>query len=164
MRYSLRKAVPNDLPFEEELYATTRDDLRMLDMDRGTIDLLIRQQFDAQRDFYTSTFSDAETSIIMVGRKAVGRLIVARREGELHGIDITLLPEYRSRGIGSAIIRDLFAEADREDRQMRIHVMETNRARHLYRRLGFVETGNSTMHHMEMIYRGEGTHAPPISG
>lgn len=153
--YTLRKATTEDLPFERELFASTREDLRMLDLDRMTIDNLINQQFDAQRQYYTGIFGDAEYYIIVSRRKSIGRLIVARREKELHGIDIALLPPYRNQSIGTHIIRKLCAEALRKGQQMRIHVLESNRARRLYGRLGFVETGAVVMNHLEMIYSGE---------
>jgi len=155
MNYRLRKATEEDLPFERELFASTREDLRMLDLDRTTVEGLITQQFDAQRRYYAGVFGDAEHYIIVRRKESIGRLIVARREKELHGIDIALLPPYRNRSIGTHIIRKLCAEALRNGQQMRIHVLESNRARRLYGRLGFVETGAIVMNHLEMVYTGE---------
>jgi ribosomal protein S18 acetylase RimI-like enzyme len=40
----------------------------------------------------------------------------------MRGRDIALLPEYRQSGIGTAILRDLLAEADRCRKPFRIHV------------------------------------------
>ena len=51
------------------------------------------------------------------------------------GIDITLLPEYRQSGIGTAILRGLLAEATRDEKPFRIHVEKFNRAQRLYKRL-----------------------------
>jgi predicted GNAT family acetyltransferase len=58
-------------------------------------------------------------------------------------MDISLLPAHRARGLGTAILGELAAEADAAQRGLSIHVECTNPARRLYERLGFVavETG-----------------------
>ena len=69
--------------------------------------------------------------------RPIGRLYIERRTDEMLGIDIALLPEYRQSGIGTAILRDLLAEAARDGKPFRIHVQKFNRAQRLYERLGF---------------------------
>jgi ribosomal protein S18 acetylase RimI-like enzyme len=71
------------------------------------------------------------------GRDA-GRLYVARWPAEIRIMDIALLPEHRGRGIGSALLADLMAEATRASKPLTIHVERFNRAVRLYERLGFV--------------------------
>jgi GNAT superfamily N-acetyltransferase len=51
--------------------------------------------------------------------------------------DIALLPEYCNRGIGSALLRQLQAEARAARKPLRIHVERFNPALRLYERLGF---------------------------
>jgi len=67
-----------------------------------------------------------------------GRLYVQRRADELLIVDIALLPQFRRRGIGSALIARLFEEADASKLVVRIHVEHNNPAQRLYLRLGFV--------------------------
>jgi ribosomal protein S18 acetylase RimI-like enzyme len=67
-----------------------------------------------------------------------GRLYVDRRPGDLRIVDVALLPEFRGRGIGEALIRDLQRAAAAEGRIVSIHVELTNPAARLYERLGFV--------------------------
>ena len=57
-------------------------------------------------------------------------------------MDIALLPEYRGRGIGTALLEELLVEADATGRRVTIHVERFNPARRLYERLGFVEAGD----------------------
>jgi ribosomal protein S18 acetylase RimI-like enzyme len=52
-------------------------------------------------------------------------------------VDIALLPPYRNAGIGTAILTDLLAEAQRVGKPVRIHVKKTTPALSLYTRLGF---------------------------
>jgi len=53
-------------------------------------------------------------------------------------MDIALLPEYRGRGVGGALLADLMAEASAGAKPLTIHVERFNRALRLYERLGFV--------------------------
>ena len=77
--------------------------------------------------------------MILAGGEPAGRLYVARWENELRIVDIALLPEFRGRGIGGALLAELLAEADAAGKPVSIHVERENRAMGLYRRLGFVE-------------------------
>jgi len=52
-------------------------------------------------------------------------------------MDIAFLPEFRGRGLGTRLLRALFAEADASRREVSIHVERLNPALELYRRLGF---------------------------
>jgi len=67
----------------------------------------------------------------------VGRLYVARWQDAIRMVDIALLPPYRNAGIGTAILRDLLAEAAVAHKPVRIHVEQCNPAVRLYERLGF---------------------------
>ena len=51
------------------------------------------------------------------------------------------MPEFRGRGIGTALVTELFAEADASGRSVSIHVERNNPARRLYERLGFQDVG-----------------------
>jgi ribosomal protein S18 acetylase RimI-like enzyme len=78
------------------------------------------------------------TSVIEVDREVVGRLRVTREEEmfELSGIQIH--PRHQCRGIGTAIIGDLQAEAAEAGVPLELGVEWDNpRARALYERLGF---------------------------
>jgi ribosomal protein S18 acetylase RimI-like enzyme len=79
--------------------------------------------------------------VIVAGGEDAGRLYVARWEDEIRIVDIALLPEFRGRGIGSALLRDLIDEAEAAGRPLSIHVEQNNPARPLYDRLGFEEAG-----------------------
>lgn len=67
----------------------------------------------------------------------MGRLYLHRSPGELLLIDIALLSAEQRRGIGTRILTDLTAAADREGRSMTLHVEANNQAMSLYCRLGF---------------------------
>ena len=61
-------------------------------------------------------------------------------------VDVSLLPEFRNRGIGGALLRDLLERAASEKRRVSLHVLPDNPAIHLYQRLGFTHAGEQGFH------------------
>jgi ribosomal protein S18 acetylase RimI-like enzyme len=78
-----------------------------------------RQQFDAQDAWNRGSYRGATF------------------DREIRIVDIALLPEYRGKGIGNGLLRDLLAEADADRESVTIHVERLNPALRLYERLGF---------------------------
>lgn len=99
----------------------------------------IAHQFFAQQDYYKKVYPDAAYLIIQLGDQAAGRLYLERHliEGTIRIIDIALLPEFRSQGIGEYLLRSLQEEARQAGKTLSIHVEKFNRALNLYKRLGF---------------------------
>jgi ribosomal protein S18 acetylase RimI-like enzyme len=138
MAVTLRSARPDDEDFLFELFRQTMGgELAVLG------DAILRMQFKAQLLAYSAEFPAAEHQIIMLGGRAIGRVLVERSETENRGVDIALLPEHRSAGIGRMLIQELLDEAARAGKPFRISVVKTNPALHLYERLGFKTTGDT---------------------
>jgi len=97
----------------------------------------LRMQFDAQHTWYREQYAGAAFDVVLVEGEPVGRLYVHRGETEIRIVDIALLPLHRRGGIGSSLLRDLFAEADAAGKRVTIHVERMNPALRLYERLGF---------------------------
>jgi len=129
-----------DRDFLLRVYASTREQEKELFgwEDKEWKDFL-RLQFSIQHKYYQQQFSDAAYTIILLNNEPVGRLYVDRRKDEVHIIDIALLPEFRNRGIGSKILKDLIAEAEEENIPARIYVEHFNPALRLYEHLGFTQ-------------------------
>jgi ribosomal protein S18 acetylase RimI-like enzyme len=79
--------------------------------------------------------------VIELDGERAGRLYVHRGEEDIRIMDIALAPAYRGRGIGTALLEELMAEARSSGRSLSIHVELQNPARSLYDRLGFVPVG-----------------------
>jgi ribosomal protein S18 acetylase RimI-like enzyme len=75
--------------------------------------------------------------VVLIDREPAGRLYLNRGDSEIRIVDIALLPEHRGKGVGSALLRDLLAEADAHGKRVTIHVERMNPALRLYERLGF---------------------------
>jgi ribosomal protein S18 acetylase RimI-like enzyme len=73
--------------------------------------------------------------------------MLLRREAEVRIVEIALLPSYRSRGIGTGLLRPLIEEASRSGLNLTIHVEQMNPALSLYERLGFKRVGEAGIYH-----------------
>lgn len=125
-----------------DLYLTIRhDEVAAWGWSEAQQVAFLRMQFQAQRQAYAQRFPGADWRVLMCGDLPVGRVVVSRDGGEIRLVDIALRPEMRSRGLGTGLIRQLQAEADRAGKPLRLHVAIGNPALALYRRLGFVPTG-----------------------
>jgi RimJ/RimL family protein N-acetyltransferase len=135
---AFRPMTDADLPFLAELYASTREEeLAPVPWSDEEKSAFLRQQFEAQHSHYTTYYGGAEFLVIERGGEPVGRLYLARWPAEHRIVDIALLPDWRGRELGTAILRDLCDEASEVGRAVSIHVEAFNPALHLYRRLGF---------------------------
>jgi GNAT superfamily N-acetyltransferase len=151
---TLRPALPEDEAFLYAVYASTRAEEAALLGDAARIEAFLRMQFDMQTRAYRMQFPRADYSVIMVGDEPVGRFIVWRTDAEIRVIDIALLPEHRGAGYGEILMRRMLAEAEQTGKPLRLQVDRFNRARRLYDRLGFVQTGE-TGTHFQMEWRAD---------
>lgn len=135
---ALRPAGDDDYEFLERVYASTRaEELAPVPWPDEQKRMFLAQQFAAQGAHYAEHYPDASFDVVLVDGEPAGRLIVARRKGAILVIDISLLPEHRSRGIGTRLLRPILDGASRLGATVTVHVERFNRARTLYERLGF---------------------------
>ena len=134
----LRLANDEDVEFLRILYASTREEeLAVTEWSEAQKREFCRMQFEAQSAHYREHYPTAEYSIIECDGNAAGRLYVHRGEREIRIMDLALLPEWRGRKIGTALLRELQSEAERRNVPLSIHVERFNPALRLYERLGF---------------------------
>ena len=132
-----RPATADDRDFLVALYGSTRADLALVPLDADQRDALVRMQFHAQDMHYRQTNPDASYEVVEVEGRPIGRLYVDRRADDIRIIDISLLPQLRNAGIGSALVRAVQDEAAATGRTVSLHVAMGNPAARLYERLGF---------------------------
>ena len=139
---SRRPEADADEAFLRALYAGIRaPELAPLPWDEAARAAFLRQQFDAQRAHYRREFPQAAFDVLLRGGSPVGRLYLDRSGPEWHLLDIALTPEQRGRGLGTALLRALLAEAGEAGKPVLLHVETFNPARRLYDRLGFLPLG-----------------------
>ena len=135
---TLREETDQDLAFLVAVYGATRgEELALTPWTVEQKDAFIRMQFSAQRTYYRAHFSDASFDLILADGEPAGRLYVYRGTKEIHIIDIALLPGFRRKGFGTALVSDLLAEGRASGRRVTIHVERNNPALVWYQRLGF---------------------------
>ena len=134
----LRQAKEEDVEFLRILYASTREEeLAVTDWSEAQKREFCRMQFEAQSAHYREHYPTAEYAVIECDGSNAGRLYVHRGEHEIRIMDLALLPEWRGRGIGTRLLRELQEEAARRKIPLSIHVERFNPALRLYERLGF---------------------------
>jgi GNAT superfamily N-acetyltransferase len=141
--FTLRPSGDGDRALLLAIYASTRaEELAVTGWTDEVKAAFLAQQFAAQDSHYRLHHPDASYDVVMVEGEPAGRLYVDRGEEEILLVDVALLPGFRGRGIGSAVLRQVIAEADAAGKVLSIHVEKANRARVLYVRHGFAEVAD----------------------
>src|SRR5437762_3451187 len=152
-----RSVTSEDLPFLRHLYATTREDeLQAVDWNDEQRAAFLDMQFTAQKNHYDEFYTRAEFLVIELEGKPIGRLYIDRAENDIEIVDIALLPEVRSRGIGRMLLEEILEEARAKGKTVTIYVEHYNPARHLYDRLGFRHVDTNGVYHL-MRWQAEAT-------
>jgi ribosomal protein S18 acetylase RimI-like enzyme len=133
---SLRPATAADRPFLLALFATTSA-VAHAPLPPAQRDALLAMQFDARERSHGTHFPDARSDVIERSGEAIGRIVVARDATSLRLVDLVLAPASRGRGIGTALVTLLQAEAAQGGRRVQLYVARDNPALRLYGRLGF---------------------------
>jgi len=96
--------------------------------------------------FFRQGFFPEKLRIIVVGGRDAGLLEVDRPGHEIFLLRIEIAPEFQNRGLGSAVLGDLAAEARAARLPLRLQVLKVNPARRLYSRLGLRAVGETATH------------------
>ncbi|HYG57713.1 MAG TPA: GNAT family N-acetyltransferase [Symbiobacteriaceae bacterium] len=137
---------PADEEFLYQVYAgTRRDEVFAWGWNEAQQEAFLRMQFLARSRSYQWAYPHADHRVILCDGCPVGQLLVNRAEQEIRLVDIALLPEYRGKGLGFALVRELQAEAAEAATPIRLQVDKGNPARALYERLGFAVTGENEL-------------------
>lgn len=133
-----RAAEPADDSFLYDVFATTWESEVSALPNQNLARHVLRIQHIAQERRYTSRYPGHQRFVLTEAGERVGRLYVLRSGSSLHVVDLTLLPEFRGRGLGTRVVRDLVLEASGEDVPVTLRVGRTNtEVTHFYARLGF---------------------------
>jgi ribosomal protein S18 acetylase RimI-like enzyme len=136
---SLRPITASDRDLQRRLFQSTRPDLVSLPLPPAEREALIAMQLRAREQDWSRRYGEEGHAIVIdaESQSEVGEIWIHRSEAELRLVDIAFLPEHRSRGRGTAILRQLIEEARAKNVPLRLSVIPTNPARRLYERLGF---------------------------
>jgi ribosomal protein S18 acetylase RimI-like enzyme len=146
---ALRPVIASDEAFLLAVYSTSRtDEMARVPWSLPQKEAFLRMQFDAQQAHYRAHNPNATHEVILLGGQPIGRLYVARRDREIRILDITILPDYRNRGIGTPLIKDLMREATSAGKALSIYVESFNPSHGLFDRLGFSKIEDEGVNHL----------------
>lgn len=150
MAIHLRLAVPSDEDFFLKLYYSTREQ----EMEAGGLpeeerEKFVTFQYNARKQHYDQFYKGAVDQVVMSDKTPIGRLLVQTTEKEIIVVTIELLAEYRGKGIGSQLMKDLLVTATVP---VNLHVLQYGGPIELYKRLGFVQTGTAQFHYKMTWY------------
>ena len=156
----LRPETEDDIPFLRHLYATTRaEELAATGWSDAQKLAFTDSQFGWQRHHYRTHYPGTEWGVLEDHGTPMGRLYLQRRITTYLVIDIALLPAWRGRGLGTALMKWVCTQARAAGKSVTVTVEKFNRAQTLYRRLGFREISEGDVY-WEMEWRGALSAAP----
>lgn len=146
---SLRDSGLDDREFLYKVYAGTRaDEVAMFGWPDAQVDVFLRSQFDIRERSYAMQFPDAKRSVIVYDGRDAGGLTLNRADTSMTLVDIAVLPEFRNRGIGSRLLRDLQTEAANDVKPVVLHVEKVNAAAFkLYSKHGFAVSAEDDLYY-----------------
>ena len=141
---TLRPVQDGDEKLLFRIYASSRtEELEKTGWTNEQKQAFLEMQNAAQQQDYKRRFPGAEHSIVIYNDIPAGRLWVNRSNTDIRLLDITLLPEYRSSGIGTILLHGLQNEARISKKKLHHAVYKDNiNALRFYQRLGFIIAEN----------------------
>ena len=104
-------------------------------------------QSTAQLADYKKKFPGAAFQVIVYKKQDAGRFYSFENDHEICLIDISLLPQFRGKGIGTFLLERLVERSNKVQKKISLHVDPSSIAFQLYKRLGFVHISNNGRHY-----------------
>jgi ribosomal protein S18 acetylase RimI-like enzyme len=135
----VRPALPQDETFLYDLYSAVRGpEFELAPIPAAQKEQIIRMQFRAQMAAYSHMYPNSCYHVVLLDGNPVGRLWMARGDGELQLVDIAVHPKLQSKGIGTVLVQRLQQEAAKARLPIRCCVFRFNPGSlRFHRRLGF---------------------------
>ena len=143
-----RAATERDDAFLFALFQTVRaPEFAHAPLAPAQLEMLLRIQYAGQKQSYGAQYPGGH-EIVLLESQPIGRIWLYRGTAEHHLVDISLLPEYRNRGIGTQLITEAIARARAAGVRLCCAVALTNTASlRFHRRLGFEIVGQDEVYY-----------------
>jgi len=103
----------------------------------------------AQDAYFDRAWHEHAHDILYLGRSTCGYAAIDVGGDSVDVHELVILPACQGHGIGTHVLLETVAEADRLELPVRLQVLlENDGARRLYERLGFFEIGTTTTHRL----------------
>ena len=111
------------------------------------LDLLVNIQYAGQKQSYGAQYP-AGNEIVLLDGKPIGRMWLYRGPAEHHLVDLSLMAEFRNRGIGAALLREAIVAAGAAGVRLCCSVAATNEGSlRFHQRLGFQIVGRDEVYY-----------------
>jgi ribosomal protein S18 acetylase RimI-like enzyme len=129
--FELRAATADDSDFLYDLHRRALGDV--IEATWGPWDDAVQQQF------HRNWFNPEQIELVLVNGRPAGMIQTHSTPADTFYISrIELLPDFQNQGVGTALLQHLVQRARESGATAaELHVLEQNRARKLYERLGF---------------------------
>lgn len=134
----LRREGPDDAEFLKQLfYAVRSPEFCAAGWPEEQMRDFLAMQERMQWTHYDRTYKRLERWIAEKNGRPIGRLYLATEPDALRVVEISIMPEDRGRGLGSALLRGVLEQASAAGLDVVLSVDRGNPAENLYRRMGF---------------------------
>ncbi len=99
-----------------------------------------------QREFHRGNFEMTRPDIVVYRDLDIGTFEVIKHTDHFHLGEFYLLPQFQRQGIGTILLTQVLGEATEKDLPARLEVLKNNPVRSLYKRHGFVVSGQREHH------------------
>jgi ribosomal protein S18 acetylase RimI-like enzyme len=138
---TLRPARTDDQEFLYRLfYSVYSEKLQLVPLSAEEKKALVELMYQGFICHYNSLAPASDDRLVLLDNESIGRMILLQTREEIRLADLAILPQYRRRGIGSALIGQLQTESTMSKRPVRLQVARFDHALRLYQRLGFYKT------------------------
>ncbi|MEM9214318.1 MAG: GNAT family N-acetyltransferase [Cyanobacteria bacterium P01_F01_bin.150] len=107
-----------------------------------------------QRSFFEKGFNPDVIQVIEQDGQSIGMYELQDRDDALYIARIEIIPARQRCGVGSHLLQRIIHQAIEQRKPLGLQVFKVNPAQHLYRRLGFRDTGETDTH-IQMEYAGK---------
>jgi GNAT superfamily N-acetyltransferase len=144
----LKPARPDDNDFLYEVFCTTWQDEVAALPNQNLARHVLRIQHTAQERRFDNRFPGHRRFVVSHDGERVGRFYLFASGSTLNIVDLTLLPEFRRRGIATRLVRDLMREASSDGHRVSMRVARRNgMSLSVYAALGFDLVSSDDLDH-----------------
>jgi ribosomal protein S18 acetylase RimI-like enzyme len=144
VQIELRPAAGADEPLLRELFVSARPLFAQLPAELRAV--VVDQQFEAQRADFGTSYPHARQQLMLVDGEPVGQVWVDWSTTRGRILDFAVAPAFRRKGVGTAVVTGLVAEAAARGLPLRASVECLNVVgRAFWRRCGFAATAEGPL-------------------
>lgn len=141
-----------------EIYISSRaDELKFVPWTNEQKNAFLEAQFQAQTNHYHSTYPDGSFDLIKLQDETAGRLFQAELDDEIRIIDITILPQFRNRGISTLLLSEVLESGTNKQKPVTIYLDKYSPAQNLFSRLDFIPVADDGVYCLWERKFGENT-------